>query len=183
MQKHAYFLAALLLLLSLCALASCAPAIPTPFQDATDSLAATAQAIAKPAAADFSLPALSGADIQLSNYNGKVVVLNFWASWCAPCQAEMNDLETYYQNHKDQDFVIIGINLEEDADVVAAFVEAQKVTFPIALDNNAKVGREYGISGMPTTFFVDRDGSLLGYWPGAVSYAMLEETLSPLLEK
>lgn len=129
----------------------------------------------------FELPTLDGDTLALADYAGQIVLINFWASWCPPCTAEMSDFEAYYQAHKDAGFVIIAINLEESPDVVADFVERQGLTFPVALDLNGRTFGEYGGRGLPTSFFVRRDGALLGYWPGALTVEMLEDRLTPLI--
>lgn len=129
----------------------------------------------------FELPTPDGDTLALADYAGQVILINFWASWCPPCTAEMADLEAYYQAHKDAGFVIIAINLEESPAVVADFVERQGLTFPVALDLDGRTFGEYGGRGLPTTFFLRRDGALLGYWPGVLTTEMLEERLTPII--
>jgi peroxiredoxin len=110
--------------------------------------------------ADFTLTELSGKTWTLKEQRGKVVVLNFWATWCPPCRKEMPDLETLYQQFKDQGLVILAIS-DEDAGKVKPFVAQQKVTYPILLDPGRKVNELFQIEGIPKTFVYDRNGKLV----------------------
>jgi len=110
--------------------------------------------------ADFTLIDLKGKAWTLKGLSGKVVVLNFWATWCPPCRKEMPDLETLYQQFKDQGLVILAIS-DEDAGKVKPFVAQQKVTYPILLDPGRKVNELFQIEGIPKTFVYDRSGKLV----------------------
>jgi peroxiredoxin len=110
--------------------------------------------------ADFTLTELSGKTWTLKEQRGKVVVLNFWATWCPPCRKEMPDLETLYRQFKDQGLVILAIS-DEDAGKVAPFIAQQKVTYPILLDPGRKVNDLFQIEGIPKTFVYDRKGKLV----------------------
>jgi peroxiredoxin len=109
--------------------------------------------------ADFTLADLSGKSWTLKQLNGKVVVLNFWATWCPPCRKEMPDLESLYQQFKDPGLVILAIS-DEDTGKVKPFVAQEKVTYPILLDPGRKVNELFQISGIPKTFVYDRNGKL-----------------------
>ena len=109
--------------------------------------------------ADFTLTELGGKTWTLKEQRGKVVVLNFWATWCPPCRKEMPDLESLYQQFKDQGLVILAIS-DEDAGKVAPFIAEQKVTYPILLDPGRKVHELFQIEGIPKTFVYDRTGKL-----------------------
>jgi peroxiredoxin len=109
---------------------------------------------------DFTLTELGGKTWTLKELHGKVVVLNFWATWCPPCRKEMPDLEKLYQQFKDQGFVILAIS-DEDADKVRPFIAEQKVTYPILLDPGRKVNELFQIEGIPKTFVYDRNGKLV----------------------
>lgn len=139
--------------------------------------------IAQRMAPDFTLQALDGSELKLSDYQGDVVLINFWASWCPPCNAEMPALNTYYEAHKDEGFTIIGVNVKESTATVSKFVEEKGLSFPIALDENSQIAAGYGATGLPTSFFVGRDGEMLGYWPGILTEEMLEESVTPLLQE
>ena len=110
-------------------------------------------------------------------------MINFWASWCPPCNSEMPDLQRYYEQHQDDDFIILGVNYQDTPDKVQAFVEKYGVTFPILLDSDGRVANLFGVQGLPTSFFVDKEGNVLGYQPGPVTKEMLEDGITPLLQK
>jgi len=110
--------------------------------------------------ADFTLTELGGKSWTLKDLRGKVVVLNFWATWCPPCRKEMPDLETLYRQFKDQGLVILAIS-DEDAGKVKPFIVQQKVTYPILLDPGRKVNELFQIEGIPKTFVYDRTGKLV----------------------
>jgi len=110
--------------------------------------------------ADFTLTELSGKSWTLKEQRGKVVLVNFWATWCPPCRKEMPDLETLYREFKDQNFVILAIS-DEDAGKVKPFIAKQKVTYPILLDPGRKVHELFEVVGIPKTFIYDRDGKLV----------------------
>jgi peroxiredoxin len=109
--------------------------------------------------ADFTLTDLTGKSWTLKQLSGKVVVLNFWATWCPPCRKEMPDLESLYQQFKDQGLVILAIS-DEDMGKVKPFVAQEKVTYPVLLDPGRKVNELFQISGIPKTFVYDRNGKL-----------------------
>jgi peroxiredoxin len=110
--------------------------------------------------ADFTLAELSGKTWTLKELRGKVIVLNFWATWCPPCRKEMPDLESLYQQFKEQGLVILAIS-DEDAGKVQPFIAQQKVTYPILLDPGRKVNELFQIEGIPKTFVYDRNGKLV----------------------
>ncbi len=110
--------------------------------------------------ADFTLADLGGKSWTLKEQRGKVVVLNFWATWCPPCRKEMPDLEALYRQFKDQGLVILAIS-DEDTGKVRPFVAQQKVTYPILLDQERKVNELFQIEGIPKTFVYDRAGKLV----------------------
>jgi peroxiredoxin len=110
--------------------------------------------------ADFTLTDLGGKTWTLKEQRGKVVVLNFWATWCPPCRKEMPDLETLYQQFKDQGLIILAIS-DEEAAKVKPFAAKQKVAYPILLDPGRKVNELFQIEGIPKTFVYDRNGKLV----------------------
>jgi cytochrome c biogenesis protein CcmG, thiol:disulfide interchange protein DsbE len=113
-------------------------------------------------APDFSLPVLGGEPLRLSSQRGKAVLLNFWATWCAPCRTEMPALERLYQRHKAAGLEVIAINLNTpSAAGVEAFVQEVKVTFPIALDPGWSTAQAYRVLGLPTTYLIDRTGHVV----------------------
>ncbi len=110
--------------------------------------------------ADFTLMDLQGKAWTLSNLRSKVVLVNFWATWCPPCRKEMPDLETLYNRFKDQGLVILAIS-DEDASKVRPFVAERNVTYPILLDPGRKVNELFQIEGIPKSFVYDRHGKLV----------------------
>lgn len=128
-------------------------------------------------AIDFKLEDLQGKEISLSDFKGKKVFLNFWASWCGPCKAEMPHMQQLYEETKDKDIVILAVNVGEDKDKVKGFIEENKYTFPVVLDIKQEVAIQYGISAFPTTFFIDEEGYVYGGIRGAMSLDMMKEQL------
>ena len=126
-------------------------------------------------APDFELQSLSGEKIRLSDYRGKKVFLNFWASWCGPCKVEMPYMENYYKKHKDLENVeMIAVNMtksELNTKKVQAFVDAHALTFPVLLDSNGDIERLYKVIGLPTTYLIDEDGIIVDGFAGAVKNA------------
>ncbi len=118
-------------------------------------------------APDFELKKLNGTKVRLADLKGKIVFLNFWATWCPPCLDEMPSMEKLYNEFKDKDFTILAIDLRESERRVKAFKEEFGLTFPILLDSDGQVGLEYGVRSIPTTYLVDREGFLIGGALGA----------------
>jgi peroxiredoxin len=109
---------------------------------------------------DFTLADITGKAWNLKDLRGKVVLVNFWATWCPPCRKEMPDLEALYKRFKDQGLVILSIS-DEDADKVRPFVKQMNVTYPVLLDPGRKVNDMFKIYGIPKTFVYDRTGKLV----------------------
>lgn len=113
-------------------------------------------------APDFTLPTLEGNPVRLSNYGGKVVFLNFWATWCPPCRQEMPSMESLYQRLKGRDFQMLAVSIDtKGADRVQSFVATYGLTFSVLLDSNKKVYRLYGLTGVPETFIINKKGDIL----------------------
>ncbi len=132
-------------------------------------------------APDFELETLSGEKVKLSDYQGKKVMLNFWATWCGPCREEMPDMETFAKG-LDKDTVILAVNLDPQNDV-QTFVDEMGVTFPILLDSqNIKnaVKKRYKVSAMPTTYFIDSEGLIAVKHIGQVSLQSMEKYIADM---
>lgn len=134
-------------------------------------------------APDFSLPALSGETVRLSDLKGQVVLVNLWATWCPPCKAEMPAIDAFYRAHQEAGFTALMANVQEDEATVRAFIEANGFTFPILLDSQGELMRRYGVRGLPTTFIVDRSGQIRHLQTGAITQADLETIINPLLNQ
>jgi len=115
--------------------------------------------IAKPfPAADFSLQGEDGKIYRLSEYRGKVVVLNFWATWCPPCREEMPSLERLWQKVKAKDIVVLAVNVGEDTDTIFEFSGNYPMSFPIPMDQKGEVIKQYPVMGLPTTYVISPEG-------------------------
>jgi peroxiredoxin len=130
----------------------------------------------KPSAApDFTLTTLEGQPTQLRDFRGKLVLLNFWATWCAPCLHEMPSMERLYQTFKQTEFVLLAVSMDRQGDDVARpFVDTLQLTFPVLLDPVSEVGRHYGVRGLPTTYLIAPDGRLIGAVIGARDWSRTE---------
>ena len=111
-------------------------------------------------APSFTLMDINGESKSLSDYRGKKILLNFWASWCTPCIEEAPDLEKLQATLRDSNFTVIGIAVEDDLESVKAFVTENKLNYPILFDNDGKIRALYKISGFPETYLVDPEGKL-----------------------
>ena len=121
-------------------------------------------------APDFTLKNLQGTNLRLDEYRGKVVLINFWASWCGPCRQEMPLLDRIHQRYSDAGFAVLGVNVEGTLAPAKETAERTHVTFPVLIDENQKVSGLYDLQSMPSTLVVDRDGVVRyvhhGYKPG-----------------
>ncbi len=106
----------------------------------------------------FTLPARGGSTVNLSQFKGQVVMINFWASWCVPCRKEMPLLETIYKKYKPLGFTLIGVNVEPDQKDAESFLKQTPVSFPVLFDAKSQVSGMYNVQVMPTTVFIDRKG-------------------------
>lgn len=135
-------------------------------------------------APDFTLPALSGETMRLADLRGKVVVLNFWATWCMPCRTEMSTIEALYQRYKERGLEVLAVNLDMLYTAgVEAFVKEVMVTFQILLDPAWSTARSYRVLGLPTTYLIDRAGNVVARevgernWMDGVSQMAVEGLL------
>jgi peroxiredoxin len=119
-------------------------------------------------APDFTLVTLEGRTVQLREFRGKLVLLNFWATWCAPCLHEMPSMERLYQTFKATEFVLLAVSMDRQGEGVARpFVENLQLSFPVLLDTTSEVGRQYGVRGLPTSYIIGPEGLLIGAVIGA----------------
>lgn len=132
-------------------------------------------------APDFTLKSLSGETLQLSSLRGEVVLLNFWATWCAPCEAEMPTLEDRYKTFLGSGFHVLGVNADDEKTAtIETFLERVPVSFPILLDPGLTVSDLYRVRGLPMTFLIDREGVVRAVQAGYLSDGQLDRYLSEL---
>ena len=134
-------------------------------------------------AEDFTLPLAEGKKFRLADQRGKVVLVNFWATWCPPCREEMPAMERLWRHHKDQGFVLVAVSLDADPAVVKPFLDQYKLTFPVALDPKMDLGNAYGVRALPSSFIVDTQGYLVALalgprpWDNDASHSLVEGLL------
>lgn len=133
-------------------------------------------------AVDFTLEALDGSEVSLGQYRGDVVLINFWATWCPPCRAEIPDIQEAYQERKDEGLVVLGISVEETYDSVAPFVELAGMSYPVLLDELSQVYNTYRAPGLPMSILVDEEGVIQKRHVGQLTRAQLDEYLNQVLE-
>lgn len=134
---------------------------------------------------DFELTTLAGEQVKLSELKGKKVVLNFWATWCPPCKAEMPHMENYYNNNKDKENVeILAVNLTNSENqgekAVQKFIDAYNITFPIPLDEQGIVGEAYQAFRIPMTYMLNTDGTIGHKIVGPMDEAIMEQLVQDL---
>lgn len=132
---------------------------------------------------DFTLSTLDGKPVTLSQLRGKVVLVNFWATWCPPCRQEMPALVAAYKQFAGPNVAFVAVNLQENPVTVAAFAEQYGVTFPIALDAGGKVTEQYSIIPLPTSFFIGRDGKVAFKVEQPMDQAAIAGRLTALLSR
>jgi cytochrome c biogenesis protein CcmG, thiol:disulfide interchange protein DsbE len=134
------------------------------------------------AAAPFALSTMDGKALTLDAHRGKVVVLNFWASWCYPaCYDEAPALERGWRAYRDRGLVVIGVDIQDTPEAAQKFIRDFGLTFPVARDNGGKVSIDYGVYGVPETFFVDRKGMIRAKHVGAVTEEVFRARIETLL--
>ena len=123
-------------------------------------------------APDFTFPGLDEKMVSLSDYRGKVVLVNIWATWCPPCVEEMPSMEKLYRKFKGQNFEILAVSIDEPGlEAVAPFMKKSNLTFPALIDSEGTIKAVYGVTGIPESFIVDKQGILIKKIVGPVDWA------------
>ncbi|WP_017755629.1 thiol-disulfide oxidoreductase ResA [Calidifontibacillus oryziterrae] len=125
-------------------------------------------------APNFVITDLAGNEIEFDQYRGKGVFLNFWATWCPPCEEEMPYMENQYKTYKDQGVEVLAINVAETKLSVENFVERKGLTFPIVIDETTEIMEAYGVDPLPTTFLIDKDGKIIDIIKGSMSDQIIQ---------
>ncbi len=134
-------------------------------------------------AEDFTLAMPDGKSFRLADQRGKVVMINFWATWCPPCREEMPSMERLWQHHKDQGFVLVAVSVDADPRVVTPYLAKHALTFPVALDPKLDLANAYGVRALPASFILDRAGQVAALalgprrWDGDAALSLVEGLL------
>jgi peroxiredoxin len=131
-------------------------------------------------ATDFKLKDLDGKEFSLSDLKGKKVFLNFWATWCPPCKAEMPEIEKLYKETKDSDLVIVAVEIGEPLNTVKSFIDSNKYSFKVLLDSNQSVASNYNIVSIPTSYFIDKNGNIISKNVGGMNIKQMKEYIKAL---
>ena len=142
------------------------------------------------AAPDFTLKDQYGTTHSLSEYEGKTIFLNFWATWCPPCKAELPDIQRLYeayQGETKEELVVLGVaaplmGQEKTEEEIIAFLEENGYTYPVLMDTEWELFESYGIYSFPTTFMIDREGNVFGYVSGQITYEIMEDIVRQTME-
>ena len=131
-------------------------------------------------APEIALKDLQGQEVRLSDLHGKVVLLNFWATWCKPCKEEMPAMQASYDKLRDEGFVVLAVNELEDVEKVAEHIRTHRHTFLVVMDHDNRVANQYGVVGLPASFLIDRQGLVREHIFGNL---LTEERISELVQR
>lgn len=134
-------------------------------------------------APDFTITAIDGKKLSLSDYRGKVVLLDFWATWCTPCRAEIPAFVEMQQKYGPQGFQVIGISMDDDAKPVKEFAQKFSINYPVAVGDDKLAQSFGGVMGLPVNFIIDRDGRIVQKFLGATDVSVIEKTATDQLAK
>ncbi len=134
----------------------------------------------KNTAPDFKVVDINGNSVNLSDYFGKPIVLNFWASWCPPCKGEMPHFENAYKENEDIQFLMVNVTASDSMADAKSFISGEGYTFPVFYDTTGAAANTYGASSFPTTFFIDKNGNIANYAIGMLSEQSLESAINSI---
>jgi len=134
------------------------------------------------AAPDFTLTTFQGATVSLKDLRGKPVVINFWASWCPPCRYEAALLELTWRAYKDRGLIFLGVNIQDRKEDALNYIREFDITYPNGPDPTGEISIDYGVSGLPVTFFVSGKGEVVRRWVGAVEKSVLIGSIEEILQ-
>jgi peroxiredoxin len=158
---------------------------PEPESTAADPSAAAGICLAKtgPAKLDFTLKDMNGASVRLADYKGKVILLNYWATWCGPCKVEIPDLVALQNQYKDKGFVVLGVSQDDDPETLRSFAGAFKMNYPILVgrDEPEVLDAQGPLWGLPTSYLIGRDGTICTRHLGPATKDELEREIKALL--
>lgn len=129
---------------------------------------------------EFLAAAIDGDSVSLSNYLGSPIVLNFWASWCPPCRDETPHFEKMWRLYRQKGVVLLGINVQDTVADADRYIKEFDVTFTNAIDKDGKIMVDYGVTGLPVTFFINREGIIIGRWVGSIGESNLKSRVEAL---
>ena len=132
---------------------------------------------------DFTVTDIDGKKLTLSDYKGKVVLLDFWATWCSPCRAEIPHFVEMQQKYGPQGFQVIGISMDDDAKPVRDFYQQYKINYPVAVGDDKLAESFGGVLGLPVNFVIDREGRIVGKYLGATETSVFDKAVGDLLAK
>lgn len=135
------------------------------------------------AAPDFAVPDIDGKKLSLSAYKGKVVLLDFWATWCTPCREEIPHFVEMQQKYEPQGFQVIGISMDDDAKPVREFYQKYKMNYPVAVGDDKLAQSFGGVMGLPVNFLIDRDGRIVAKYLGATETSVFDKAVGDLLAR
>jgi cytochrome c biogenesis protein CcmG/thiol:disulfide interchange protein DsbE len=136
----------------------------------------------RPPAPAFSLPRFDGGTLALSSLRGQYVLINFWASWCIPCRDEAPLLERAWGEYRTRGLMVVGVNIQDLEPEARKFITQFKVSYPNVRDRDGRVSRAYGTTGVPETFFIDREGRVVRKFPGAaIEWRIWQEAIDGMM--
>lgn len=131
-------------------------------------------------APDFSYTLTDGTTASLSDLHGKKVMINFWATWCPPCNAEMPDIQEAFEKHKDNGFVVLAVSQDLEIDLIEPFAQKYALTFPLIADPQNEISSRYGARGLPSSYFVNSDGTIDAAVQGVVTMKFIDDRIAAM---